>query len=84
VLALPPPRRPVADDGGALTPREAQVAALIRSGCTNRQIGRRLGISEKTAEVHVHHVMRKLGAANRAEVAAWVAARDRPAPEPSP
>jgi non-specific serine/threonine protein kinase len=88
VLALPAPRRAVLDDGdagdGGLTPREAEVAALVRNGCTNRQIGRRLGISEKTAEVHVHHVMRKLGAGNRAEVAAWVAARDRSAPEPAP
>jgi non-specific serine/threonine protein kinase len=56
-----------------LTPRERQVAALVASGRTNRQIGRVLGISEKTAEVHMHHVMSKLDARSRAEVAAWAA-----------
>ena len=55
----------------SLTPREQQVAALVASGRTNRQIGRVLGISEKTAEVHLHHVMSKLDARSRAEVAAW-------------
>ncbi len=54
-----------------LTRRERQVAALAASGRTNRQIGRVLGISEKTAEVHMHHVMSKLDARSRAEVAAW-------------
>jgi len=56
-----------------LTPRERQVAALVASGRTNRQIGRVLGISEKTAEVHLHHVMSKLDVRNRAGVAAWAA-----------
>jgi non-specific serine/threonine protein kinase len=54
-----------------LTPRERQVAALVASGRTNRQIGRVLGISEKTTEVHLHHVMSKLDVRSRAEVAAW-------------
>jgi non-specific serine/threonine protein kinase len=56
-----------------LTPRERQVALLIAKGRTNRQIGRELGIAEKTAAVHVHNAIRKLGARSRAEVAAWVA-----------
>lgn len=60
-----------------LTPREHEVARLVRDGCTNRQIGRRLGISEKTTEVHVHHIIGKLGAGGRAEIAAWVAAGER-------
>ena len=55
----------------SLTPRERQVAALVASGRTNRQIGSVLGISEKTAEVHLHHVMSKLDVRSRAEVAAW-------------
>ena len=58
-----------------LTPRERQVAALVASGRTNRQIGRVLGISEKTAEVHLHHVMSKLDVRNRAGVAAWAVAQ---------
>jgi predicted ATPase/DNA-binding NarL/FixJ family response regulator len=62
-----------------LTPRERQVAALVASGRTNRQIGRVLGISEKTAEVHLHHVMSKLDARSRAEVAAWAVTQHLPA-----
>jgi predicted ATPase/DNA-binding CsgD family transcriptional regulator len=68
---LPPGRSAPA---GGLTPREAEVAGLVRTGRTNRQIGRQLGISEKTTEVHVHNIIRKLGASSRAEIAAWVAA----------
>jgi predicted ATPase/DNA-binding NarL/FixJ family response regulator len=64
----------------SLTPRERQVAALVASGRTNRQIGRVLGISEKTAEVHLHHVMSKLDARSRAEVAAWAATHHLSAP----
>jgi DNA-binding CsgD family transcriptional regulator len=63
-----------------LTPRERQVAALVASGRTNRQIGRVLGISEKTVEVHLHHVMSKLDARSRAEVAAWAVTHHLAAP----
>jgi DNA-binding CsgD family transcriptional regulator len=62
---------------GALTVRELQVARLIASGSTNRQMGRELGIAEKTIETHVHNIIRKLGAQNRAEVAARVSAHER-------
>ena len=67
----------------ALTRRELQVAALVASGRTNRQIGRVLGISEKTAEVHLQHVMSKLDARSRAEVAAWAVAHQISAPDGS-
>jgi non-specific serine/threonine protein kinase len=53
------------------TPREREVAALIAAGRTNREIGRTLGISEKTAEVHVRNMMGKLGVRSRAEIASW-------------
>jgi DNA-binding NarL/FixJ family response regulator len=62
---------------GVLTPREREVAGLVRHGRTNRQIGRELGITEKTTEVHVHNIIRKLGASSRAEVAAWAATHAR-------
>jgi non-specific serine/threonine protein kinase len=64
-----------------LTRRETQVAVLVAAGRTNRQIGTALGIAEKTAEVHLQHVMAKVNAVNRAEVAAWVVRtglQDRP------
>ncbi len=84
-LSAAPPGR--ADDGGrdrleqhlaALTTRELQVAHLVADGSTNRQIARSLGIAEKTTEAHVHNIIRKLGARNRAEVAARVSAHDGP------
>ena len=58
------------DGGAALTPREAEVLALVAEGLTNRQIGERLFISEKTASVHVSRLLAKLGAGTRGEAAA--------------
>jgi DNA-binding CsgD family transcriptional regulator len=63
-----------------LTRRETQVVALVAAGRTNRQIGSALGIAEKTAEVHLQHVMAKVGARNRAEVAAWAVRQGLPGP----
>jgi DNA-binding CsgD family transcriptional regulator len=54
----------------ALTARELEVLALVAAGHTNREIGDRLFISEKTASVHVTHAMDKLGALSRYEAAA--------------
>jgi len=53
-----------------LTPREAEVLALLARGYTNREIATTLVISVKTAGVHVSHILRKLGARNRLEAAA--------------
>jgi DNA-binding CsgD family transcriptional regulator len=57
-----------------LTPRESEVLALMVQGLGNRQIARRLFISEKTAKVHVGHIFDKLGVETR--VQAVLAARD--------
>ena len=56
-----------------LTPRERDVMTLVAEGLTNRVIGERLFISEKTASVHVSNVLAKLGASGRAEAVAIVA-----------
>lgn len=53
-----------------LTPREVQVLEMIASGATNVAIGEALFISEETVKSHVQHILRKLGASNRAEAAA--------------
>jgi DNA-binding CsgD family transcriptional regulator/tetratricopeptide (TPR) repeat protein len=53
-----------------LTARELEVLALVAAGHTNREIGDRLFISQKTASVHVTHAMDKLGALSRYEAAA--------------
>ncbi len=63
-----------------LTPRQLEVAALVAASHTNRQIGRALGISEKTAELHVRNIMERLHAPSRAGIAAWASARGLPPP----
>jgi DNA-binding NarL/FixJ family response regulator len=58
-----------------LTPRESEVLALVAQGLTNRQVGARLFISEKTASVHVSNILAKLSAGGRTEAVAIAAAR---------
>ncbi len=53
-----------------LTPREIQVLALLADGLSNREIAGRLFISNKTASVHVSHILSKLSVPNRAAAAA--------------
>jgi DNA-binding NarL/FixJ family response regulator len=53
-----------------LTRREAEVLALVAEGRTNRQIGKELFITEKTASIHVSRILTKLGVAGRGEAAA--------------
>jgi DNA-binding NarL/FixJ family response regulator len=50
-----------------LTPREMEVLGLVALGRTNREIARALFMSEKTASVHVSHILAKLGVASRSE-----------------
>ena len=57
------------DPGPEFTEREQQVISLLAAGLTNREIGRKLFVSESTAKFHVHNVMGKLGVRRRAEVA---------------
>lgn len=52
---------------GVLTAREREVLTLVAEGLTNREVGRRLHISEKTASVHLSNVMAKLGVSSRTE-----------------
>jgi DNA-binding CsgD family transcriptional regulator len=53
-----------------LTPREAEVLALVGAGRSNRQIAQALFISPKTASVHVSNILAKLGVHTRVEAAA--------------
>lgn len=68
-----------------LTARERQVLELVTQGLTNRQIGERLFISDKTASVHVSAILRKLGATSRTEAAVRAAqlGLDLTAPDPA-
>ena len=63
--ALPPGSQP------ALTRREEQVAALAARGLTNRDIAAQLFLSVRTVEVHVDHILTKLGFRTRTQLAAW-------------
>jgi DNA-binding NarL/FixJ family response regulator len=62
------PRR---GSSSALTRREAEVAALVARGLTNRDIAAQLFLSVRTVEVHVDHVLTKLGFRTRTQLAAW-------------
>ena len=53
--------------GASLTPREAEVLRLLSEGLANKEIAARLSFSTHTAKFHVESILRKLGAANRAE-----------------
>ena len=51
-----------------LTPREAEVFALVVTGMLNKQIGAELGIAEKTVKIHRGQVMQKMEAGSVAEL----------------
>jgi DNA-binding CsgD family transcriptional regulator len=57
-------------DTFGLSRREREVLALIAEGRTNREIGERLFISQKTVGVHVGNILSKLGVSGRVEAAA--------------
>jgi two-component system, NarL family, response regulator len=59
-----------ADEEGAISRRETEVLGLLRQGFTNGEIGRLLGITERTAKAHVAALLSKLNAADRAEAVA--------------
>jgi len=52
----------------ALSPREHQVARLVASGPSNREIGEHLVISEQTVKNHIQSIFRKLALNNRVEL----------------
>jgi predicted ATPase/DNA-binding CsgD family transcriptional regulator len=58
---------------GVLTKREADVARLVAEGLSNKQIGARLFVSDRTVENHVRSIMNKLGFNSRVQIAAWMA-----------
>jgi DNA-binding CsgD family transcriptional regulator/tetratricopeptide (TPR) repeat protein len=54
-----------------LSPREIEILRLVARGLSNRDVGRVLSISEHTAANHIRSILRKTGAANRTEAAAY-------------
>ena len=67
-------RRADHDDPTAdLTPSERKVLELIGDGLSNREIGEKLGVAEKTVKNHITSLLSKMGLQRRTQVAAWVA-----------
>src|SRR6266702_1000748 len=64
-----------------LSAREFEVAQLVATGLTNRQIAEHLVLAPKTISAHVTHILTKLGAGRRAEIAAWCATVQRNLPQ---
>lgn len=53
-----------------ITARQRQVVALIAAGCSNEEVGERLGISPRTAKAHADALRQKLGVARRRQIPA--------------
>lgn len=64
-----PPREGASPRGESFTPREAEVLPLLTQGLTNRDIAKRLHISEDTAKKHVQNIISKLQASDRTDAA---------------
>jgi DNA-binding NarL/FixJ family response regulator len=60
----------VEDYLGILTEREREIARLVSVGLSNKGVSRRLGVSEGTIKVHLHHIYQKLAINNRTALAA--------------
>jgi DNA-binding NarL/FixJ family response regulator len=65
---------PTPGDGPTLSPREEEVLRLVAQGLANKQIGRALGITERTVKAHLGRVFREIGVLDRTSAALW--ARD--------
>jgi len=79
-LALEEPARAAvksldSQGSGPLAKRESEVAQLVADGLTNKQIGARLFISERTVENHVRNILNKMGFDSRTQLATWMATR---------
>lgn len=56
---------------GELSVREQEVLTLVTAGLANKQIGRRLGISEKTVKGHLTRIFQAIGVTDRTQAALW-------------
>lgn len=54
-----------------LTPRETEVLTMVRQGLANKQIARRLGITERTVKAHLSSAFQRIGARDRTQAAIW-------------
>jgi DNA-binding NarL/FixJ family response regulator len=64
-------RRTTSSAAADLTPRETEVLELVRQGLANKQIARRLGISERTVKAHLTSAFQRIGVVDRTQAALW-------------
>ncbi|MFF2009930.1 response regulator [Streptomyces sp. NPDC058195] len=72
---LPPPPVPEQQLPDGLTPREAEVLALIAEGLSNPEIARRLSISQATVKSHINNLFAKTGVRDRAKAVRYAYVR---------
>ena len=60
------------DSGPPITARELEILQLVAEGLSNKQIGRRLSITEGTVKNHVHNALEKLHLDNRIQAASYI------------
>ena len=63
---------PEPPQGPPVTRRELEILQLVAEGLSNKEIGRRLSITEGTVKNHVHNALEKLGMENRIQAAAYI------------
>ena len=73
-----------AADPPLLTARQGEVLTALARGLSNKEIGRRFGLSEKTVKVHVGAILRALGVTNRTQAAAAAQGLGLIPPPPAP
>jgi DNA-binding NarL/FixJ family response regulator len=59
------------DQRPSLPPRKAELVRLVAAGLANKEIARRMSISERTVEAHLDQIRQRLGLHNRIEIARW-------------
>jgi DNA-binding NarL/FixJ family response regulator len=68
----------IAPELASLSPRERDILALIGDGLTNREIGNKLYLSEKTVKNHISRLLAKLGVQRRVQAAVLASQLDQP------
>jgi DNA-binding NarL/FixJ family response regulator len=80
IAGMPPELAPALEDGSdlvpSLTPRQTTVLGLAGEGLTDREIGVRLGLSERTVSSHLVRIYRRLGVSGRVHALRFAARHD--------